>query len=332
MADGVFRFGDFELDETARTLLHGGETCDLGSRYFDALCLLVRNPEGLISKDRFMAEVWSGVPVTDEALTQCIRTLRRTLGDDAGNPRYIQTVPKHGYRFVAHVHAGRQDRPSTRPDRGAGQMVAATTLGGGISGLLGGLAYGLLATTGGAGSVLSLVLLTAALSLIGAAAVGAGMGAASLVRRGNLPTLLAGGTLGGFGVGAMGQALGTSGLLAMTGAVPGPSTGMVEGAGLGFACAAAIGINRYRDLRPAAGILVAALIGGLVMGVLSHAGARSYAETLAMIELRFPASQLHIRPLLSQFGAPSFAVLEGVLFAASILAANRYARYRSRQI
>jgi hypothetical protein len=48
---------------------------------FDALALLARAPGALVTKDRFMDEVWRGVPVTDEALTQCIRTLRRTLGE-----------------------------------------------------------------------------------------------------------------------------------------------------------------------------------------------------------------------------------------------------------
>ena len=45
------------------------------------------------------------MPVTDEALTQCIKTLRRQLGDDASRPRFIETVPKHGYRFIAPVEA-----------------------------------------------------------------------------------------------------------------------------------------------------------------------------------------------------------------------------------
>ena len=78
---------------------------DLNARYFDALALLVREAGTLVSKDRFLAEVWRGVPVTDEALTQCIRTLRRLLGDDASRPRFIETVPKHGYRFIAPVEA-----------------------------------------------------------------------------------------------------------------------------------------------------------------------------------------------------------------------------------
>src|SRR3954469_16952178 len=98
------RFEDFELDAGNRQLRRGSEAVDLKGRYFDALALLVGEPGRLVTKDRFMDEVWRGVPVTDEALTQCIRTLRRQLGDDASRPRFIETVPKHGYRFIAPLH------------------------------------------------------------------------------------------------------------------------------------------------------------------------------------------------------------------------------------
>jgi DNA-binding winged helix-turn-helix (wHTH) protein len=67
---------------------------------------MVREAGMLVSKDRFLDEVWRGVPVTDEALTQCIKALRRALGDEAASPRFIATVPKHGYRFIAPVAAG----------------------------------------------------------------------------------------------------------------------------------------------------------------------------------------------------------------------------------
>ena len=69
--------------------------------------MLVGEAGKLVTKDRFLDEVWRGVPVTDEALTQCIKTLRRQLGDDAASPRFIETVPKHGYRFIAPVEARR---------------------------------------------------------------------------------------------------------------------------------------------------------------------------------------------------------------------------------
>src|SRR5690606_24654339 len=129
----TYRFEGFALDADERRLTRGSDTVELNGRYFDALLLLVREPGRLVSKDRFMSEVWCGVPVTDEALTQCIRTLRRQLGDDAGNPRFIETVPKHGYRFIATVEVmGEEEAPappvrremaatpvSTGPARGA---------------------------------------------------------------------------------------------------------------------------------------------------------------------------------------------------------------------
>src|SRR3954452_21443816 len=98
---GRFRFDSFLLDPADRRLSRDGEVVELSARYLDALALLVREPGRLVTKDRFLDEVWRGVPVTDEALTQCIKTLRRQLGDDAGRPRFIETVPKHGYRFIA---------------------------------------------------------------------------------------------------------------------------------------------------------------------------------------------------------------------------------------
>ena len=88
-----------------RPIAKCGSIGALNSRYLDALALLVREQGRLVSKDRFLDEVWRGIPVTDEALTQCIKTLRRQLGDDAALPRFIETVPKHGYRFIAPVEA-----------------------------------------------------------------------------------------------------------------------------------------------------------------------------------------------------------------------------------
>ena len=99
----AFRFDRFHLDPHDRQLRRDEMPVELNSRYLDALMLLVREKGRLVSKDRFLDEVWRGVPVTDEALTQCIKTLRRQLGDDAASPRFIETVPKHGYRFVADV-------------------------------------------------------------------------------------------------------------------------------------------------------------------------------------------------------------------------------------
>src|SRR5919106_2851878 len=103
MTSGSFRFDRFVLDAGDRQLRRDEEPVELNARYFDALALMVREAGRLVSKDRFLEEVWRGIPVTDEALTQCIKTLRRQLGDDAADPRLIETVPKHGYRFIAPV-------------------------------------------------------------------------------------------------------------------------------------------------------------------------------------------------------------------------------------
>ena len=76
-----FAFAEFLVDAEERRLTRDGTPLDLSSRYFDALLMLVRNPGKLISRDEFLDQAWRGVPVTDEALTQCIKTLRRQLGD-----------------------------------------------------------------------------------------------------------------------------------------------------------------------------------------------------------------------------------------------------------
>ena len=82
-----YRFDDFYLDGKNRQLSRNGESLPLNSKYLDALLLLVANAGQLVEKQRIFEEVWSGVFVTDAALTQCIKDIRRQLGDDASNPR-----------------------------------------------------------------------------------------------------------------------------------------------------------------------------------------------------------------------------------------------------
>src|ERR687893_167246 len=186
--DGSFRFDRFSLDPGDRQLRRDEVPVELNARYLDALALLVGEAGKLVSKDRFLDEVWRGVPVTDEALTQCIKTLRRQLGDDASNPRLIETVPKHGYRFIAQVEPV-ADPPSVsqtvRTEAGSLQpwqqvlwLGAAGTVGGGIAGLAGGLVYGFVGASlpvgpgvGATSVLLVLVCLTGAIALIGAAGV-----------------------------------------------------------------------------------------------------------------------------------------------------------------
>ncbi|WP_375290715.1 transcriptional regulator [Qipengyuania sp.] len=138
----ILAFESFALDRANRRLTRDGEPVELGSRYLDALLLLLAEPGALVTKERFMKDVWRGIPVTDEALTQCIRTLRRALGERAGEARFIETVPKHGYRFVADVVRPIACVPgdylvgfSSAPQ--GGRIAGAATIGGGLAGALG---------------------------------------------------------------------------------------------------------------------------------------------------------------------------------------------------
>ncbi len=174
--DLTYRFDDFLLDAPNRQLWRGNAPVDLNARYFDALVLLVQEHGQLVEKDRFFAEVWDDVVVSDSALTQCIKDVRKQLGDDAANPSYIETVPRYGYRFIGAVETVRPEAPppigsavaapslgGTVPragsddaaddalsERGAEQVLpqaaalwgGAGALGGGFAGVLGGLFYG----------------------------------------------------------------------------------------------------------------------------------------------------------------------------------------------
>ena len=95
-----YRFETFVLAPRRRLLLRGGSPVALIPKYFDLLVLLVRHRHEAVSKQTIFADVWSDVVVTDGALSQAVRTLRRTLGDNSKEPRFIRTVSRHGYQFV----------------------------------------------------------------------------------------------------------------------------------------------------------------------------------------------------------------------------------------
>ena len=92
-------------------------------KYFDALRLLVERRADAVSKADLFAVVWSDVIVTDGALAQAVRTLRRALDDDPKAPRYIRTVSRHGYQFVAAV-TEEPDVETPRPADGADTAAA----------------------------------------------------------------------------------------------------------------------------------------------------------------------------------------------------------------
>lgn len=355
MASGRFRFDRFELDPDDRRLTRDGAPVDLNARYLDALVLLVRENGRLVTKDRFLDEVWKGVPVTDEALTQCIRSLRRTLGDDATRPRFIATAPKHGYRFIAVVEDAdatveiTQATPapvappvqvepsrSSRPWQAFLMLGLAGVLGGGLAGLVGGLIYGLIGASDplqpglGAGSVLLvLVCLTVIVALMGAFGVAMGIAVAGLLSRRIGPWSIAGGAAGGMLVGGVVRALGLDAFNLLFGLSPGDITGAPEGALLGGAVGLAAWLTVRRTGRGSLryGVAVAALCGAVAGGLIPLAGGRLMGGSLDLLADQFPASRLRLDAIGALFGEPGLGpvsqtftgALEGLLFSACVV-------------
>jgi len=95
-----YRFGDFVLSPRRRMLVQGGQERPLIPRYFDLLVFLIERRHEAVHRQDIFDRVWKDVIVSDSALSQAIRTIRQTLGDDTHEPRFIRTVSRHGYQFV----------------------------------------------------------------------------------------------------------------------------------------------------------------------------------------------------------------------------------------
>src|SRR5512142_2564153 len=97
-----YRFAEFTLSPARRALLRGGKEVPLIPRYLDLLLLLVERRSVALHRQEIFDRVWSDVVVSDGALSQAVRTLRRTLGE-SGDRTFVRTVSRHGYQFVCPV-------------------------------------------------------------------------------------------------------------------------------------------------------------------------------------------------------------------------------------
>lgn len=127
--DLVFEFDQFRLDVTERLLLRNGKPVQMTPKVFDTLLLLVENAGRLVSKNELMNRIWPDSFVEEGALTRNISDLRKALGENVTGRKLIETVPKHGYRFVVEVRVSsetalpvsaesnfsRQEIPATEP-------------------------------------------------------------------------------------------------------------------------------------------------------------------------------------------------------------------------
>ena len=99
----VFKFADVEVREREFCLVKAGEVLPVEPKTFRVLLFLLRNPQKLIAKEELLNAVWGDAAVTESSLTRTIAQLRRLLGDEIRNPRYIETVATVGYRLVCKV-------------------------------------------------------------------------------------------------------------------------------------------------------------------------------------------------------------------------------------
>jgi DNA-binding winged helix-turn-helix (wHTH) protein len=333
-----YRFGDFVLSPGRRLLSGGGRDVPLIPRYFDLLVLLVEQRDRAVSKQEIFDRVWSDVVVSDNALTQAILTIRRALGDDPRDPRFVRTVSRRGYQFVfapvaveddarpwptdpagpveadeavepAPIVAAAPDvnlvAPLVAPARWAAASLC-TAAAGVLGGIAGGLAIGLGPASGLDGQVtLTLMLVGALAGAIGGGGVGAGLAVADAwARSARMAVLAVAGASAGVLTGWIAHHGARAVLTGLFGRdVPGMG-GAVEGLVLGAASGIgyAIGTSLTDDGRRWRVPLVTGLASGLGAVALGLAGRHLVGSSLDLMAGTFAGSQVGLEPLARLLG------------------------------
>jgi len=107
------------LDARSRIVLKDGVTVRLTPKAFDTLLVLIQHDGQLVDKEQLLKEVWPDTFVEEGSLSRNIHELRKALGDETAEPRYIETISKRGYRFVAPVKVSGIDACVSHPKRAA---------------------------------------------------------------------------------------------------------------------------------------------------------------------------------------------------------------------
>src|SRR6185295_16123674 len=107
----IYRLDGTEIDSARMCLKRDGQERHLRQKTFQVLLYLVEHRERLITKDELIDHVWLDTAVTDNALERCLAEIRKVLGDDSRNPRFIKTVTRAGYRFIGAVEVVDPDKP-----------------------------------------------------------------------------------------------------------------------------------------------------------------------------------------------------------------------------
>jgi DNA-binding winged helix-turn-helix (wHTH) protein len=111
------RFGIFEVDLASGELRKQGVKIKLQEQPFQALVALIERPREVVTRDELQKRLWpADIAVDfDRGLNKAINRVREALGDDADNPRFIETLPQRGYRFLAQVETARVEPPLSPP-------------------------------------------------------------------------------------------------------------------------------------------------------------------------------------------------------------------------
>ena len=107
-ADGTLRFGSFELDVRSRELRTGRAVVRLQEQPFEILRMMLERPGSVVTRDELRRRLWPDGTFVDfeHSLNAAVKRLRAALGDDADNPRFVETLPRRGYRFIGALAAG----------------------------------------------------------------------------------------------------------------------------------------------------------------------------------------------------------------------------------
>lgn len=301
-------------------------------RYFDLLVLLIERRHEAVHRREIFERVWTDANVSDSALSQAVRTIRRTLGDDSSEPRFIRTVSRHGYQFVLDVIEEQDAAPNEAPLGASEAAPGATAVldarvaqpywiggatGGGLAGLAaGGLGGLILAAAPGSAATIAIAPVLAVIGgvcgALGGGGVGAGLALAEPhARLQRVWACTAGAALGGGIAGVAVQWMARWGLAAVVGVdveVGGGLEGVVIGgaAGMGYALAT---VHRLRSA------LLTGVLCGLTGLALTLAGSPLVGGTIHAIADAAEGSRATLAPLGRLIGEPDLGPVSRAILA-----------------